>query len=367
MQDAASGLPRMHPLGSSVNRGGLKPGVRGSGIRAAMQGKQSKETRKEKQTMRAIILESFDRSPELHEVPTPQTAPNEVLVRMHASSINAFDVAVAAGMLQGMMEYQFPVTIGGDLAGVVEQVGPEVSRYGVGDEVFGFLGKPVLHDGTWADYVASPEDTFVAPKPTSLDFLEAGALPVAGVAALMSIDALDPSEGDRVLVVGATGGVGSYAVQLAAKRGARVIATARPEDEDYVRDLGAAETIDYAQEDVVSAIRERYPDGIEGLADFVNSADGFAPLAELCAPGGHVASTLGAADAEGLAAGDVRATNVVGKPDPALLARLGELADSGRLRIPIRRTFSLEEATEGLEAFQREHKHGKFAISVAAT
>src|SRR5215208_2543961 len=207
---------------------------------------------------------------------------------------------------------------------------------------------------------------FIAPKPTSLNFLEAGALPVAGIAALMSVDALDPSEGDRVLVVGATGGVGSYAVQLAAKRGAKVIATARQEDEDYLRDLGAKEMIDYTREDVVSAIRERYPEGIEGLADFANYADGFASLAELCAPGGGVASTLGAADSEGLAAKDVRATNVMGRPDPVLLRRLGELADSGKLRVPLQRTFSLEEATSGLDAFQREHVLGKFAISVAA-
>jgi NADPH2:quinone reductase len=315
--------------------------------------------------VRAITLESFDNSPELHEVPTPQIAPNEVLVRVHASSINAFDVAVAAGMLQGMMEYQFPVTIGRDLAGVVDEVGSEVSRYRVGDEVFGFLGTPVLHEGTWADYVASPQDMFVAPKPPSLNFLEAGALPVAGVAALMSVDALDPSEGERVLVVGATGGVGSYVVQLAARRGAKVIATARPEDEDYIRGLGAAETIDYTGEDVVSVIRERYPDGIEGLADFANYPDGFAPFAELCAPGGRAASTLGAADAEQLAARDVRATNVMGTPDPALLSRLGELADSGELRVPVQRTFSLEEVTEGLDTFQGGHVRGKFAISVA--
>ena len=315
--------------------------------------------------MRAVTLESFDNSPELHEVPTPQIAPNEVLVRVHASSINAFDVAVGAGMLQGMMEYEFPVTIGRDLAGVVEQVGSEVSRYQVGDEVFGFLGTPVLHQGTWADYVASPEDMFVAPKPASLGFLEAGALPTAGVAALMSIDALDPSDGERVLVVGATGGVGSYAVQLAAKRGAKVIATARSEDEDYLRDLGAAETIDYTEGEVVSVIRERYPEGIEGLADFANYPGGFAPFAELCAPGGRVASTLGAADAEGLAATEVRATNIMGTPDPALLNRLAELADSGELRVPVQRTFSLKEAPEGLDVFQREHVLGKFAISVA--
>ena len=169
-----------------------------------------------------------------------------------------------------------------------------------------------------------------------------------------------------MLVVGATGGAGSYAVQLAANHGARVIATAAPDDEDYLRDLGAEETIDYTREDVVSAIRERYPEGIEGLADFANYADGFASLADLCAPGGGVASTLGAADSEGLAAKDLRATNVMGSPDPVLLRRLGEFADSGKLRVPLERTFSLEEATSGLDAFQREHVLGKFAISVVA-
>jgi NADPH2:quinone reductase len=193
----------------------------------------------------------------------------------------------------------------------------------------------------------------------------AGKRPVgSGVAALMSVDALVPSEGGRVLIVGATGGVGSYAVQLAAKRGAKVIATAP--SEDYVRDLGATETVDYTREDVTSVIRERHPNSIDGLVDLVNFADGFAALAETVAPGGCAVSALGAAYAEQLAARDVRATNVVGVPDPALLSRLGELADSWGLRIPVRRTFSLEEVTDGIEVFQREHTCGKVTISVAA-
>jgi NADPH:quinone reductase-like Zn-dependent oxidoreductase len=98
--------------------------------------------------MRAITLESFDSGPELHEVPTLQTAPNEVLIRVHATSLNALDIKIAIGMMKGMLEYEFPVTIGRDLAGVIEDVGPEVSRYRVGDEVFGLHFTPVLHDGT---------------------------------------------------------------------------------------------------------------------------------------------------------------------------------------------------------------------------
>jgi NADPH2:quinone reductase len=108
-----------------------------------------------------------------------------------------------------------------------------------------------------------------------------------------------------------------------------VIATAWPEDEGYVRDLGAAETIHYTRDDVISEIRERYPDGIEGLVDLVNFADGFAQLAELVAPGGRAASLLGVADEEQLAARDITATNVVGMADPALLTHLAELVASG--------------------------------------
>ncbi|MGH3034601.1 MAG: NADP-dependent oxidoreductase [Gaiellaceae bacterium] len=313
-------------------------------------------------TMRAITLESFEDAPGLREVPKPEIAADEVLVRVHASSVNGFDGAVATLMAKEYYEYEFPVTLGADLAGVIEQIGPEVSRYSVGDEVFGFIFRPSLHHGSWADYVSVPESWFIAPKPKSLGFLEAGALPLAGVSALLAVEAVSPSEGDRVLVVGATGGVGGYAVQLAAARGATVIATTRPDDEARLRELGAAETIDFTRHDV-AAVRERYPDGVQGLIDLVNFADGFAAVAELVAPGGHAASTLGAANVEELSARNITAANIMTSPDPALLARLAQHADAGRLRVTIDSTFPLEEALDGLTAFGRG-KRGKLAVSV---
>src|SRR5215208_7823026 len=109
--------------------------------------------------MRAIVLESFDSSPALREVPTPQIAPNEVLVRVRASSVNPVDGAIAGGMLKDMVEHEFPIVLGRDFAGVVEQVGSEVSGLSVGDEVFGFVPglSPTVHDGTWAELIAVPE------------------------------------------------------------------------------------------------------------------------------------------------------------------------------------------------------------------
>jgi NADPH2:quinone reductase len=315
--------------------------------------------------MRAVTLESFDTPPALREVPPPEPARNEVLVRIHSSSVNGYDAAVASLMVKDYYEYEFPVTLGADLAGVVEEVGSDVSRYHLGDEVFGFLFKPTqpLHDGTWADYVAVAEDWFIAPKPTGIGFVEAGALPLAGVGALLAVDTVDPSEGDRVLVSGASGGVGGFAVQLAAGRGASVLATARPGDEARLRELGATDTIDFAHEDLVTTVRDRYPEGIEGLIDTVNFADGFAGLAELVAPGGRAVSLLGAADEQEPAAQNVTATNVMASPDPALLTRLAELSDTGRLKVAIDGVFPLDQALDALATFGRG-KRGKLAVSL---
>jgi NADPH2:quinone reductase len=314
--------------------------------------------------MRAITLDSFDSGPTLHDLPAPEPGPTEVLVRVHASSVNGMDAAVASGMLKGMMEYEFPVTLGRDFAGVVERVGSDVTRYSEGDEVFGFISKPTLHDGTWAEYVLLPEDMFLARKPVTLSFAEAGALPLAGIAALAAVEWVNPAEGDRVLIVGACGGVGGYAVQLAAARGAHVIGTTTAEDVRRLHDLGAAETIDFKQDDVVTVVRERYPDGIDGLIDVVKRGEGFAANAELVRSGGRAASTAGAANVEELAERGVSAENVMASPDPAVLSRLADIADAGGVRVTIQHQYPLEEAEDALRAFTDAGTRGKLTLAV---
>src|SRR5829696_3884670 len=184
--------------------------------------------------MKAVTLDAFDTPPRLRDdLPAPTPAANEVLVRVHASSVNPADNSIAAGMLRQMgVEYEFPVILGRDYAGVVEQVGADVTRYSAGDEVFGFVlhANPTVRDGSWAELIVVPEDTSIAPAPTGVVAAIVGAAPVAGIAAMTAIDALAPSEGETLLIVGATGGVGSFAVQLAARAGATVVAPALPED-----------------------------------------------------------------------------------------------------------------------------------------
>jgi NADPH2:quinone reductase len=314
--------------------------------------------------MRAIAMTDYDSGVALHELPTPEPAPNELLVRVHASSVNRIDVLIAGGVLKGMMEYECPAVPGRDFAGTVEQVGSDASRFDVGDEVFGFLTKPTVHEGAWAEYVTVPEDGFVARKPSGLDFTEAAALPLAGVTALVAVDAVDPHEDDTVLVVGADGGVGSYAVQLAAKRGAMVIATAKPDDEQRLRELGAAETIDYTHQDIAAAVRERHPEGVNALIDLVNQADGFAPFADLVRDGGRAASSLGAADEDALASRNITVTNLMASADASVMARLSELVARGEVKPAVDTVLTLDETPAAIDQFT-SGKRGKIVISLA--
>jgi NADPH:quinone reductase len=322
---------------------------------------QSKQPKKEKiETMRAFTLESFDSSPALHEVPTPQIAPNEVLVRVHASSVNPVDGAIAAGMMSGMVEHEFPVILGRDYAGVVEQVGSDVTRYAEGDEVYGFVpaANPTVHDGSWAELLVVPEDNFVARKPAGVELAAAGAAGLAGITALTALDALDVSEGDTVLVVGANGGVGSFAVQLAANAGATVIAPGLPEDEEYLRDLGVSEVLE-RDADVAALVHERYPDGIDALLDLVSYApEGFDTHAAVLKDDGRGATPLSAAGE-----GPGR-HNIAGVPTPENLERLGRLLEAGTLRVPIQNTYGLDQAGEALGALGTAHTQGKLAIQV---
>jgi len=310
--------------------------------------------------MRAITLESFESDPTLQEIPTPQIAPNEVLVRVRASSVNPVDNAIVSGMLKDMVEHEFPILLGRDFAGVVERAGSDVSGISEGDEVFGFIPgmSPTVHDGSWAELIAVPESVATR-KPESVDTASAGAAALAAITAMSALDALGVSEGDTILVVGANGGVGSSAVQMAANAGATVIAPALPEDEEYLRELGVGEILP-READVAALVHERYPEGIEALLDLVSYApEGFDTHAEVLHDDGRGASPLSAAGE-----GSER-HNVWAMPTQEHLQRLARLLEAGTLRVPIQQTYEFDQAGEALRALSTEHTQGKRAIRVA--
>src|SRR5438093_234803 len=311
--------------------------------------------------MKALALESFGGGPRVMDVPDPVAGPGEVLVRVGAASVNAFDVAVAAGYMKDFMPYEFPAVIGGDLAGRVEAVGDGVEDFEVGARVFGMMGmKGAIHDGSFGEFT-NPTAASIAPAPEGLSDPDAGSLGVAGTTAMSAVEAVGLSEGSTVLIVGATGGVGSFAIQLAALRGARTIASVRPGDEDFVTGLGAAETVDYTG-DVVDEIRRRYPNGIDAVIDAVNRDQAaFVGLVALAHEGGRAASVVGGAG-EATEIGGVAVSNVGGNPEH--LSGMAELVVKGALRVAIRRTYPLADAAQALHDFATEHTLGKLVITM---
>ena len=313
--------------------------------------------------MRAIAEERFGGPIALMNLPTPRIGMDEVLIRVRAAGVNPFDWKVADGALEGEREHRFPLILGFDAAGVVERVGAGVTELAEGGNVYGYLLKPVIGGGTYAEYVGGLA-AIVVKKPESIDFAKAAALPTPGLTAMDLVDAVDPKERDTVLIVGATGGVGSYAVQLAARRGARVIATARRENEAFVRELGATETIDHTAEDIVGAVLVAHPDGIEAIIDVVSDREALGRIARVLKKGGRLASSVYTAAPESLAERSIRATNVGMQPDAQRLAELARMVDAGEISVRLERTFQLEEAPEALKESRTGHVRGKIVLLV---
>jgi NADPH:quinone reductase-like Zn-dependent oxidoreductase len=196
-----------------------------------------------------------------------------------------------------------------------------------------------------------------------VDHVGAATLPLAGLTALSAVEATDPREGQVVLVTGATGGVGSFATQLLAKRGARVLAVAREENADYARSLGADDTVDYTKGDLADLVRARYPEGVDALVDTTGDAELVARLVELVCPEGAVVSVAGAVAVEAVVERGLRGANVNRAP----LSRLPELArmvDAGQVRVPATKTYPLDDAAEALQEQGTRHVRGKLVVQI---
>jgi NADPH:quinone reductase len=311
--------------------------------------------------MKAFAIDELGSPGTLHDLPAPEPAEGQVRIRVAAAGLNPFDNAVIQGYLEGRMEHRFPLVPGMDASGTVEALGDGVEAWTVGEEVFGSVGKRYLGEGTLAEF-ATMSGATVARKPDSMVHPAAAAIPVAGATALTMGDALQLSSGHLVLAVGATGGVGSYFVQIAARRGANVVAVCRGENADYARGLGAAEVIDYTAGDVAEALRSLHPDGIDAIADMHGGKEEIARLAEQVRSGGRIASAVGAADPEALAGRGIEATNVQGIVTTASLEVLAGMLDRGEITAPEIHSFSLDDAGEAFATVATGHVRGKIVV-----
>ena len=316
--------------------------------------------------MQAIVQESYGCPEvlELREVERPVAQEGEVLIRVHGSSVNYGDWVVmtgqpyAARLFLGLLRPKQAI-VGHDVAGVVVAVGARVRRFKPGDEVYGELTT------AYAEYVCAPEDS-VALKPANLDFEQAAAVPVAAMPGLQGLrDLAKVKPGDKVLINGASGGVGTFAVQIAKALGAEVTGVCSTRNLDMVRSIGADHVVDYTQTDF-SQTTERY----EVIFDLVGSASLRACTRILSPRGVYIASVgrLGWSLKSALASliSPQRVKVLAAHPDASDLAALRELIEAGAITPVIDRRFSLSEVPAALAHFSRGHARGKSVIRIAA-
>jgi NADPH:quinone reductase len=315
--------------------------------------------------MRAVTVTQYGATPLVAENPTPKPGQGQVLIKLRAAGMNPMDLWLASGAWKPMPA-TFPMVLGADGAGVVEELGEGTSRYSIGDDLFGqLLIAPLGSTGTYAEYVAVSEDAPLARVPTGLDDVVAAALPTAGGAALALVDQLGPLTDKTVLIVGAAGGVGSFATQFAANAGGNVIANVRADDAERMREYGAKETIDRRAVALPAAVRQAHPDGVDVLIDLVDAdAAGFAALASLVRPGGTAMSANYVADEEALRASGVTGINFALPMSSELLERLAQAVVDGRIVTPPITRISLEEAPAALSPTHARPARGKTVIAL---
>lgn len=317
-------------------------------------------------TMRAMVA-TGPGGPEVlqaAEVPVPVRANAEVVVQVLAASVNPIDAKTRAGRGVAGAIGSWPVILGNDLAGIVVESPYEAHPLAVGRAVYGMTMVPRL-GGTYAEYATVPE-LFLAPKPPTLGFEEAAAVPLAALTAWgMVVDVARAHEGQRVLIHAGAGGVGHFAVQLASFFGAHVVATCSARNVSFVRELGAARVIDYT-----SARFEQEESDFDVVIDLIGNVHddiGTRSLRALRpggliinAPSGSWPTMLEEAEAAG-----VRATGYKVSPNGATLAVMSRMIEAGDLRVHVDRVLPLAEVAEAHRLLEDGHTRGKIALRVA--
>lgn len=312
--------------------------------------------------MKAVVLHEFGAPKVLRveEVPAPEPIPTEIQVRVRTAGVNPVDVKTREGKGMAGVLGGPPLRIGWDVAGTVSAVGAGVTRFAVGEEVFGMPWFP-RQAGAYAEYVTAPSRHFAA-KPAVLSEEEAGALPLAGLTAWqIVVDTIRLQAGDDLLIHGAGGGVGHLAVQIAAARGARVFGTARAEQASTLTKLGLERTIDYRS--------ERFEEELADLDAVIDLTGGYGERSlEVLRPGGILVSVPSGTDPglqEQAKRMNRRATGILVEPDPVGLEGLCHLIEDGHLQVLVDEVFELDDVIAAHRYAEASHGAGKVVLRVS--
>jgi NADPH:quinone reductase-like Zn-dependent oxidoreductase len=311
-------------------------------------------------TMRAWAIDAHG-GPEqmrLRELRVPMPKPRDVLIRMHFAEVGDWDILVREGTWP--MNRPFPMILGLAGAGTVAAIGSDVKDFAEGDVVYTY-SYPLYDNGAWAEYMLVPA-SYVARVPASLELTRAGAVPIVSLTAHECLTSLlDVRRGDVVLITAAAGGVGHLAVQIAARLGAHVVATASRRNFDFVQDLGAKTVIDYAAEDVVDVIRSKFPNGVDKVLNGVGG-DTAKDLVRTLRPGGRMIDLTGSASI--LSPGVHVDVDYIVESDGDRLARLAQIIDSERILVEIQEVIPFDGAPYALEAIAAKHVRGKLVLKI---
>ena len=309
--------------------------------------------------MKAIVIHEYG-APEVlkyEDVPRPEPKENQILVRVIAAGVNPVDGMIRSGMFAKYEKDVFPMIPGADIAGVVEKAGSKITKFKAGDPVYAYVS--LKNGGGYAEYAVATESK-ASPKPKLLTYVEAAAVPVVALTAWQAlIDTAKLGAGQTVLIHGGSGGVGSFAIQIAKAHGAKVIATASTANQDLLKQLGADVAIDYTKTKFEDIARD-----VDVVLDSVGK-DTLARSYGVVKKGGFIVSLVARPNPTELEKHGIRGAPISVEPNSAELAEIGKLIDKKKIKVIVSQTLPLSEAIKAQEQVATGHTRGKIVLKVA--
>jgi NADPH:quinone reductase-like Zn-dependent oxidoreductase len=308
--------------------------------------------------MKAVKINEYGDESVLNytDVERPEPRAGEVLVRVQVAAVNPVDWKIRDG-LGKMFRLQPPIILGCEIAGTIEEIGGNVEKFKPGDAVYGYIGS---HTGGYAEYAVTKVDE-IAPKPEGLDFENAAAIAVGALTSWQAIfDHAKLQNGQRILITGASGGVGSMAVQLAKAKGAFVIGTASGKNEAFIKGLGADEFVDYTKQKFEELVKD-----VDVVFDTIGG-DTLERSFKTLRKGGALVTTVSPPPADKAQEFDVTATMVEAKPSAKQLAKINQLIDDGKLKTEVATVLPLADVKKAHQLSESGRTRGKIVLRVGA-
>ena len=310
-------------------------------------------------TMKAVVIHEYG-GPEVlkyEDIPRPEPKDDQLLIRVIAAGVNPVDALIRSGMFAKEGNRAFPIIPGGDIAGVVEKVGSRITKFKAGDPVFAYVS--LENSGGYAQYALVTESE-AAPKPKSLTYVEAAAVPIVAMTAWQAlVDTAKLSAGQTVLIHGGSGGVGSFAIQIAKARGAKVIATASTANQEFLKQLGADVAIDYTKQKFEDVAKD-----VDVVLDSIGR-DTLARSYGVVKKGGIIVSLVARPNQSELEKHGIRGTALNVEPNSEELAEIGKLIDAKKIKVIVSQTFPLSEAMKAQEQVATGHTRGKIVLKTS--